>query len=376
MHKKFSRRHFIATIAAATCGIAPEAGANPPSRATAELTVAQVVDVSQAQQDVSEEFVVGSRAAWQDINARGGVRGRRVNHKSIEVDGSSDSMRAAIASLKDMPECVVLSGTAGDRAAVSLMELLQDSDVEIAHAAPWLQNSTLPVGSRTFPIFSGREEQVAHAMKSLSTVGFGQAAAVYATRAEWELYSAEVERIATSLKLQLQHLQGNGDLDRLGRTLPASTPAVLLFIGGTPELLALLGGLEHQQRLRYVVALADVNLQTVAQLRTTQHTPIISTQPVPEIGSTAPIVRRYRETLSRLFDESPTPLSLAGFIAARYTYEVLAEVEAPTRATVLNAFRRRTRLDVGGFRIEFDGRHRSSSVVTQSMLAQDGRIIG
>lgn len=376
MNENMNRRQFIAATGTALGGIASQARAKPARGMPAELTIAQVVDVSPAQQDVSKEFLIGARAAWQDINARGGIRGRHVNHKSIEVDGSADSMRAAIASLKDLPDCVALSGTAGDRAAIALTKALQDAGLEMAHAAPWLQDSSLAIDDRTFPIFAGREEQVAHAMKSLTTVGFGQAAAVYATRAEWQLYSAEVQRMATSLKLKLQHLQANGELAGLGRTLPDSTPAVLLFIGGTPELLALLSGLERQQRLRYVVALADVNLQTVSQLGATKHTPIISTQPVPEVGSSAPIVRRYRETLARLFDEAPTPLSLAGFISARFTQEVLAEVESPTRASVLNAFRQRTRRDLGGFRIAFDDRHRSSSVVTQSMLAQDGRIVG
>lgn len=362
-------------VAASLGGIAARGHAAASQPVPRELSVAQVVDVSQAQQDVSKDFLIGSRAAWQDINARGGVRGRHVNHKSIEVDGTAEGLRTAVAAIKEMPDCVVLSGTAGDRAAAALVQLLQHSDLEIAHAAPWLQNSSLAIDDRTFPIFAGREQQVAHAMKSLTTVGFGDAAAIYASNAEWQLYSAELQRIATSLKLKLQHIQGGGDLVALGRHLPDNTPPVLLFIGGTPELLALLAGLKQQQRLRYVVALADVNLQTVAQLGATKHTPIISTQPVPEINSSLPVVRRYRDALARLFDETPTPLSLAGFIAARYTHEVLADVETPTRANVLKAFRQRAQCDLGGFRVAFDDRHRSGTGVTQSMLAQDGRII-
>ena len=51
-------------------------------------------------------------------------------------------------------------------------------------------------------------------------------------------------------------------------------------------------------------------------------TPVIATQSVPIVSSSIAVVRSYRETLSRLFDKPPTSLSLAGFIAARYTYEV------------------------------------------------------
>jgi hypothetical protein len=39
------------------------------------LTIAQLVDTSQEQQDVAKDFLIGSRAAWQDINLKGGLRG-------------------------------------------------------------------------------------------------------------------------------------------------------------------------------------------------------------------------------------------------------------------------------------------------------------
>ena len=59
--------------------------------------------------------------------------------------------------------------------------------------------------------------------------------------------------------------------------------------------------------------------------------PVIAMQAVPKVSSSIAVVRSYRETLSRLFDKPPTSLSLAGFIAARYTYEVLNRMAgAPT----------------------------------------------
>ena len=54
-----------------------------------------------------------------------------------------------------------------------------------------------------------------------------------------------------------------------------------------------------------------------------------------------------------------------------------AAAESPlTRATALAAFQRRAPLDIGGYRVSFDERRRSSSFVTQSMLTADGRVVG
>ena len=159
--------------------------------------------------------------------------------------------------------------------------------------------------------------------------------------------------------------------------MTSRTSAVLVFVGGTPELAEFTQGLEKQSRQRYIVALADVNLQTMLQMGAARNTPVIATQPVPMVNASLPIVRSYRETLARLFDEPPTPLSLAGFIAARYTYEVLYDVEGPlTRQIALAAFQRRSTLDVGGYRISFNPQRRSSTYVTQTMMTLDGRLIG
>ena len=147
-------------------------------------------------------------------------------------------------------------------------------------------------------------------------------------------------------------------------------------MGGTPELVQFTQGLERQQRQRYIVGLADVNLQTLLQMGGGRTTPVIVTQAVPLTTASQPIVRQYRDVFGRLFDEPPVPLSLAGFIAARYTYEVLKDVDRLSRASALAAFQRRAAIDVGGYTVLYGARRRAGTYVTQSMLTQDGRVIG
>lgn len=382
LHDRFTARRRVLRQAAGLLAapFAASALAQPATKVAASgrsITVAQIFDGSAAQQDVSKDFLIGSRAFWQDLNSRGGLRGRSVNHVSLEVDGSPAALAGAVASLKDNPDCVVLSGTASDPVANQLVGLLRREGLAIAHAAPWLQNSSVEVDDRTFPIFAARQEQIGHALKSLTVMGVQAVGAVYASGQEYNLYHQDLELIAAELKLKLESFRAEGDPSRLGQRLSAATPAILLFIGGTPELVQFTQGLEKQTRQRYVVALADVNLQTMVQMGAARTTPVIATQVVPMVTAGLPVVRSYRETMARLFDEPAAPLSLAGFIAARYTHEVLAGVEGNlTRQSALAAFRKRASLDVGGFRVSFDPRRRSATYVTQSMLTMDGRVVG
>lgn len=370
---RIDRRTFLAGTASA---LALPALAQSRRGAERPLVVAQVQDGSAAEQDVTKDFLVGARAAWQDINARGGVRGRQVQHVAIETDGSPAGLQQAWQSVRDNPACVVLSGTCGDPAAVGLAALLRKEDAQIAHAAPWLQ-ARVEEDERTFAIFSGRQEQIAHALRALTVSGVQEVGAVYASSREAGLYREEVQQAGAAAKLRMASWVGNGDLAQLGQRLGPATPALLLFIGGTPELVQFTQGLDRQSRQRYVIALADVNLQTVQQLGGARTTPVIATQPVPLVNAALPVVRQYREVLARLFDEPPTALSLAGFIAARYTCEVLEDLDGPvTRGSALAAFQKRRDLDVGGYRISFQGQPRGSSFVTQSMLTPDGRVVG
>ncbi|WP_426147727.1 ABC transporter substrate-binding protein [Polaromonas sp. DSR2-3-2] len=373
------RRHWLQRAGWLTAGVAAPVWALPGKAASPanSLVVAQLVDFSDAQQDVSKDFLIGSRAAWQDINLRGGIRGRQVMHLALETDGTAASVRTALNEALANPACLVLSGSVGDSLASQIAMLSRQGGLNIAHAAPWLQNASLDVDDKTFPIFAARQEQITHALNTLTVMGVKVLGAVYASAREHAAYHLEVERIAAGMKLGLQSFQGNGDVRLLGQKLTPGTPAVLLFMGGTPELAQFTQGLEKQARQRYIVALADVNLQTLLQMGAARNTPVIATQPVPMVNSALPVVRQYRETLARLFDEAPTPLSLAGFIAARYTFEVLNAIDGmPTRQSALAGFQQRASLNIGGFRIAFNAQRRSSSYVTQSMLALDGRLIG
>lgn len=342
--------------------------------------VAQIVDTSAQQQDVSKDYLIGARAAWQEINAQGGLLGRPVKHLSLETDGSVASLRTALDSAQGNPACIALTGTAGDRTAQALISLLRENRAErsgLAHVAPWLQNASSELDDTTFAIFADRQAQIAHIVKSLSIVGTKDLGVIYASPQEYALYRADVERSAQRMSMQLSTSLPTQDLRSVGQKLGASSPAVQLFIGGTPELAQFTLGLEQQARQRYVLALADVNLQTMKEMGAARQTPVFAAQTVPMVNSSLPVVRAYRAAMGKFFDEPATPLSLAGYIAVRYTFEVLSKVGAGlNRQTALAAFQKRESVDVGGFRIKYNATQRGSQFVTQSMLSRDGYMVG
>ena len=378
---KLQRRNFVRTACGLGAGLtlAPWTLASASPAEAGRLTVAQVVDTSPRQIDVTKDFLAGSRAAWQDINAKNGLRGKQVRHLVLEVDADNpSSIRQALETLKAQTQCLAVFGSAGDRIASQLVDWMAKELPTMAHVAPWLQNLEQDKADNTFPIFASRQAQIFHAVKSLAVMGVSELGVVYASPSEYSAYRVGIEQAATALKLPLKSYSPSAELRKLGQTLGADSPRVVIFLGGTPELAEFSQGIGKQSTQRYVIAMSDVNLQTLQQMGAArQAAAIIATQVVPLVNSNLPIVRQYRETLGRLYDEPPTPLSLAGFVAARYTYEMLRGVDGPlTRQNMLLTLNKRSAIDLGGFHIALEGKGRGGTYVTQSMVSPSGRIVG
>ncbi|MBY4595978.1 ABC transporter substrate-binding protein [bacterium BD-1] len=377
-YSSLTRRALLRTGLAGAAGslAAPAVLAQSARSRNDPPTVLQIVDTASTQQDVAKDFFIGSLAAWQDFGARGGLPGRPLVHRKLEVNTSEANWQTALAELRDNSSIVAVSGTVSEGVASHLARRLVAEKLSLAHVAPWWQNIE-NADALTFPIFANRQAQMMHALKSLSLVGVREFGAVYASARDRALYREGVVRVASALQVKLVEIEGSGNTRELGRSVSAQSPAVLQFFGGTPELASFTQGLADQARQRYVIALADVNLQTLRQMGASPRIPVIAAQVVPLARSSMPVVQSYRATLARLFDEPSSPQSLAGYLAARYTQEVLSGLSGPLdRASVLSAFRQRRTVDLGGFRVAYDARGLGSTYVTQSMLTDDGREIG
>jgi ABC-type branched-subunit amino acid transport system substrate-binding protein len=374
-----SRRRALKQLSLAAVGTTLPWMSAAASTATTPWDIVQIVDASTLQQDISKDYVTGARAAWQSINRRGGLHGQKIRHVVIEVDGSEASVRKAYTTAQNSSTCLALSGTTGDNTSQRIAQWLhEESDgANLAHVAPWLQTSERGRINKTFVIYSDRQMQIAHAATYWAGLGVKEFGIIYASAQEQAAHKLEIERIGQELKIKMVHIPVQANLENIGRVLPANAPGVQLFIGGTPEMAALVQGLEAQNRSNFIMGLSDINLQTIQQTGVAKKTTIIVAQSVPLVTSGLPIVQAYRAAMTQFFDESPTPLGLSGFIGAMYTHEVLSRINRPlSRQVVLNAFAQREPMDVGGFKINYRGTERGSQFVTLSMLGQEGRSIG
>ena len=376
-----TRRAWIARSGAACAGLvascaALPAFAQPRVAETKTLRVVQLLDTSSDQQELSRDYSTGVRLAFAEIKQSGG---RVPQLASIDTDGSPASLHDALVQVKNDPTQVALLGAVGGRLAAASIAAARQLQLPIAHVAPWLADSRFDGEPQVFPIFASRETQIRHALGALATMGVSELGLVYPGRREEEMHD-EIEAITQRLNLRTRRLSvPNGqDVAAYAAALRPDVPAFLLFLGGSIELAQFTQGLTKQVLPRYIICLSDVDTTTLLQLNPGKAASVIFAQVVPNPqSSSAPVVRSYRQILKLLFDEAPSPVSLAGYLAGRYAARVLAALDVnASRAAVLAEFERRRPIDLDGYRIEFANHGRGSSFVSQTLLGANGRLIG
>ncbi|HXD04800.1 MAG TPA: ABC transporter substrate-binding protein [Burkholderiaceae bacterium] len=372
------RRDCLRVVAGlgATCALAAPALAQNPSKPRATMRIVQLLDTSTQQQELSRDYSTGVRLAF----AEAGRSSSAASLSSVELDGTTASLRAALQSLRDDPRVVALLGNVGERLALDALAQSRELGLSIAHVAPWMADTRHDGDDDVLPLFASRETQVQYALRNLEVMGVRELGVVYASARERQVLEENVSGMAARLKLGARSFAARDaeDLQAVARRIPDSAPAILLFIGGSVELARFTQGLGERHMQRYVISLSDVDVTSLMQLSPGRSVPVILTQVVPNAQtSSTPMALGYRNLLRQLFDEAPSPVSLAGYVAGRYATQVLARLDgSATRAAVLGEFRKRPSLDLGGFRIAFNGERRGSNFVSQTLLTGDGRLLG
>lgn len=341
------------------------------------LRVTQLLDMSPDQQQLSRDYSTGLRLAFAEMK-KASLPVPQLS--TVETDGSTAAVRNALQLIRDDASQVALLGAVGEGLALASVAESSQLKLDIAHVAPWLADPQMDDNPRLFALFASREEQIRYVLKTLSVVGVHELGLVYPSQQHADTMQAGMATIGSRLQLKTRSLviPKGRNIATYASQLPADAPFFLMFMGGAIELALFTQGLNKLGRQRYLLCLSDVDINTFMQLNPGKSVPVIFTDVVPNPHtSKLPVVRNYRNLLSSLFDEAPTPVSLAGYLAGRYAGSVLASVGAgATRARVLAEFQRRRPLELDGWHLAFNAQGRASSFVSQTMLNTRGNFVG
>jgi hypothetical protein len=330
------------------------------------------------QQELSRDYSTGVRLAWATEWAQS--RGlSRVSLETVNTDGSKASVAAALAKLAEDNSAIALIGTVGDRLSVLVQNEIGRRSLRIAQIAPWMADSRFEAELGVNCLFASRSMQLQQALTAMRGMGANDLCVIYGSTEEQTLYDPQVAAIAQDQKLRLARLTGDiyTSAEALAARIPA-TSTMVLCLASSAELALLTQAMSARKYRRFVLALGDVDSPSLMQLAPGKGVPVILTQVVPNpMRSKLPVVAAYRARLEQLFEEAPSTISLAGYIAGLYAASLAREVGTGlSRETLLAQAGKRTPQDIGGWRVDFREDHRGSRFVNHTLLSPSGEIVG
>jgi ABC-type branched-subunit amino acid transport system substrate-binding protein len=349
--------------------------------ANAPLRLLQCIDSAGDQQELARDYAVGVQLAVQSVKRSGLLQGRELLVQQLSMEASPQGLQQLVQRLRDEPGVLGLVGTVGERLGLACIEATQQAGLPIAHVAPWIADVRFDEVPQVLNLFASRETCLRHALNSLESVGMRGVGLVYDSPATQAGARVDLDRALERLSLRVLSVVApeQGGVEALVTRSAAALPPVLLFVGGAIELARFARALSGLGLQRYVVSLSDADLTLLQQLGAAKTLPLVLTQVVPNPQThQALFARDYRRLLDILYDDAPSPLGLAGFVAGRYAAELARRVLAnPTRAAFFDEARRRPSVDIDGYPVRFGkDRSRGSSYVTQTMIHRDGRLSG
>ena len=332
--------------------------------------------------DLGQEVLKGSKAYFAQVNAHGGINGRKIelvtHDDGYEVAKTVANVQAFIAA--DNVFCLFnVFGTPNNEAIVPLAEKAGIPVVASYSGAPSIRGKELKEVVNVRASYADEAERL---VEHLTTVGTHNIAIAYQNNS----FGKEVLAAAVaSLKARgMQPLitvsveSSAADAPAAADKIVAANPeAVLLALAGKPTI-EIIRDVKKGRRGQPMYALSV--LATPSNLKALgpdgQGVAISQVVPFPT-NTTMALIREYQEAMKQSGETEFDHLSLEGYINAKVMAEGLRRAgRNPTRASFMAAIAAMHGLSLGGIDLSFDhGAQSGSHFVELTMVNGQGKLI-
>ncbi len=358
-------------------GVAQNPAANDP-RTTNEFVIGQTIALSGSQAEHGNAVVLGARSYFDFINARGGIRGRRVVVKTIDDGG--DATRAARNTTRLIREENVIAMFGGIEGGPCVASMKVATEMRIPLVACMAGSPELrdPFNRYVFPVRAAHRSEFEHIVAITSDFRWDRVGFLYADNDTGRKHLANVEAILAQRNLKLTVAIPIPNPPNLAKIADAIIVAKLnaVFNHGGYDLY---GEVIKQVRAKNIDGVptnflaVNSGAEQLSRALGPEARGLIFTQVVPYPWRSAPdVAREHRDALKIIApNQKPSFSTLEGFISAKVLVEGLRRINAARVAgeDVVRALEQLGTLDVGGYQVHFTPESREGSRFVDTMMA-------
>ena len=324
---------------------------------------------------------MGLEAAFAEVNKAGGVKGRKLELKSIDDGYEPTKSIEAVKKLIEEDKVFAIAGAVGTPTAAATQPIATAAGTPFIGAftgAEFLREPYKPlVMNIRASYFQETEAMVEHLTKDL---GASKIAIMYQDDAFGQAGLAGVKKALDKRQMQLV---GEGTFER---NTVAVKAALLAVKKAEPHAVIMIS--PYKPAAEFIKLARQIKLDTtfvnisfvgsdaLAKELGPAGAGVVITQVVPFPKDAAiPVVGRYQASLQASApDAQPGFVSLEGYLVGRAIIAALEKVNGePTRQSLIEAVQKAGTIDLGGFKLAYsDSSNRGSDQVFLTVIQPDG----
>lgn len=343
-----------------------------------DIAIGQTIALSGSISEHGQAVHMGARAYFEAINARGGIRGRRIALKAIDDAGvASRAAENTTKLIKEERVLAIFGGIEGGPCVAS-MRVATDNQVPFVACLAGSPELREPFNRYVFPVraphYAEFEQLIDHAiMFRWQRMGF-----LYADNDTGRKHLANVQRILDRHGLKLAAAiaipGSNPDPEKLAESIVGAKLDSVFNHGSYGLYGDVIRSVRKRQSEGVGTSFLAVNsgAQQLSRLLGEARHGLIFTQVVPYPWRSSPeAAREHREMLKAIApDAIPSFSSLEGHISAKVLVEGLRGMRGRvTREELVRSLERLGTLDVGGFTVRYSPESREGSTFVDMVMA-------
>ncbi|MCB1956088.1 MAG: ABC transporter substrate-binding protein [Rhodocyclaceae bacterium] len=345
------------------------------------IVLGQSAALSGPAEALGREMRLGAQLYFDQVNASGGVLGRRIELVSLDDGYEPDRTIANTMKLIEHEKVFALFGYVGTPTSKAALPIFTQEGVPFIGAFTGAELLRDPFNRLIFNIRASYYDETAKIVDSFTALGMSKVAVFYQNDAYGQAGLAGVERAMQAKNLKLVATgtveRNTTDVAAAVKAITAAQPDIVVMISAYRSCAAFIKAMREAGSFANFYNVSFVGSRQLADELGDQGIGVGISQVMPfPWNNTLGVVREYRKLLEPTGNpESFT--SMEGYIAAKVMVEGLRRAGRDlTRDKLIAALETMNRFDVGGFDIGFTPKnHAGSRYVDLTIIKKNGKFM-
>ncbi|SEL90751.1 ABC-type branched-chain amino acid transport system, substrate-binding protein [Roseateles sp. YR242] len=347
---------------------------------TNKILLGQSAPLSGPAKELGEQFRDGAQLAFEYINQRGGVNGRRIELRSL--DDGYEPERCAANTRKLLDEGVTaLFGYVGTPTSLAALPLATAARVPFFAPFTGAEALRTPFNRYAFHIRASYNDECDEIVQQLKAVGVKKVAVFYQNDAYGQAGLAGIQAALKHLGLApvaTATVERNSvEVTAAVKAIMAAQPEAIVQISAYKTCAAFIRQARQAMFLGNFYNLSFVGAQALAAELGKDASGVVVSQVVPfPFTGTNPLAAEYAQRAKAFGNKELGYTGMEGYLAAKVLIEGLRRAgNAPTSDNLISSLEGMKDFDAGGFFVNFNSqKHTGSKYVDMTILTSDGKV--